>query len=38
MGAVRGSGEEFQERLETFTGRTARIIQHKIDYWEGVMI
>ena len=30
--------EKFQERLKTFTGWTAQIIQHEIDHCEGIVI
>ena len=30
--------EKFQERIKTFTGWTAQIIQHEIDHCEGVII
>ena len=30
--------EKFQERLKTFTGWTAQIIQHEIDHCEGIII
>jgi len=35
---VRWQNERFQERLKTFTGWTAQIIQHEIDHCEGVII
>ena len=35
---VRWQNENFQERLKTFTGWTAQIIQHEIDHCEGVLI
>ena len=35
---VRWQNEMFQERLKTFTGWTAQIIQHEIDHCEGVII
>ena len=35
---VRWQNEKFQERLKTFTGWTAQIIQHEIDHCEGVII
>ena len=35
---VRWQNEKFQERLRTFTGRTAQIIQHEIDHCEGIII
>ena len=35
---VRYQNEKFQERLKTFTGWTAQIIQHEIDHCEGVII
>lgn len=30
--------EKFQERLKTFTGWTAQIIQHEIDHCDGIII
>ena len=35
---VRCQNEKFQERVKTFTGWTAQIIQHEIDHCEGVII
>ena len=35
---VRWQNDTFQERLKTFTGWTAQIIQHEIDHCEGVII
>ena len=35
---VRWQNERFQERLKTFTGWTAQIIQHEIDHCEGIVI
>lgn len=35
---VRWQNEKFQERIKTFTGWTAQIIQHEIDHCEGVII
>ncbi|MDY3013614.1 MAG: peptide deformylase [Evtepia sp.] len=35
---VRWQNEKFQERLKTFTGWTAQIIQHEIDHCEGRII
>lgn len=35
---VRWQNEKFQERLKTFSGWTAQIIQHEIDHCEGVII
>ena len=35
---VRWQNEKFQERLKTFTGWTAQIIQHEIDHCEGIVI
>ena len=35
---VRWQNEHFQERLKTFTGWTAQIIQHEIDHCEGIII
>ena len=34
---VRWQNEKFQERLKTFTGWTAQIIQHEIDHCEGII-
>lgn len=34
----RWQNEKFQERLKTFTGWTAQIIQHEIDHCEGIII
>ena len=36
--AKRWQNEKFQERLKTFTGWTAQIIQHEIDHCEGIII
>ena len=30
--------EQFQERIKTFTGWTAQIIQHEVDHCEGIII
>ena len=35
---VRWQNEKFQERLKTFTGWTAQIIQLEIDHCEGILI
>ena len=35
---VRWQNERFQERIKTFTGWTAQIIQHEIDHCEGIVI
>ena len=35
---VRWQNEKFQERLKTFTGWTAQIIQHELDHCEGIII
>lgn len=35
---VRWQNEKLQERLRTFTGWTAQIIQHEIDHCEGIII
>lgn len=35
---VQWQNEQFQTRLKTFTGWTAEIIQHEIDYCEGILI
>ena len=35
---VRWQKEKFQQRLKTFTGWTAQIIQHEIDHCEGIII
>ena len=35
---VRWQNERFQERLKTFSGWTAQIIQHEIDHCEGIII
>ena len=35
---IRWQNEKFQERIKTFTGWTAQIIQHEIDHCEGVLI
>ena len=35
---VRWLNEKLQERINTFTGFTAEIIQHEIDHCEGVII
>ena len=34
---VRWQNERFQQRLKTFTGRTAQIIQHENDHSEGIL-
>ena len=35
---VKYQNEAFQERLKTFTGWTAQIIQHEIDHCNGIII
>ena len=35
---VRWQNEKFQERLKTFTGWTAQIIQHELDHCEVILI
>ena len=35
---VRYQNEDFQERIKTFHGWTAEIIQHEIDHCEGILI
>ena len=35
---VQWQNEKFQERIKTFTGWTAQIIQHEIDHCEGIVI
>ena len=35
---VRWYNEKSQERIKTFTGWTAQIIQHEIDHCEGIVI
>lgn len=35
---VRWQNDKFQERIKTFTGWTAQIIQHEIDHCEGILI
>lgn len=35
---VRYQNDKFQERLKTFTGWTAQIIQHELDHCEGIII
>lgn len=35
---VRWQNERFQERIKTFTGWTAEIIQHEVDHCEGIII
>ncbi len=35
---VRWQNEKFQERLRTFTGWMAQVIQHEIDHCEGIII
>ena len=35
---VRYQNEKFQERIKTFTGWTAQIIQHEVDHCEGIII
>lgn len=35
---VRWQNEKFQERIKTFSGFTAQIIQHEIDHCQGILI
>ena len=35
---VRWQNEKFQERIKTFAGWTAQIIQHEVDHCEGILI
>lgn len=35
---VQWQNQQFQQRIKTFTGWTAQIIQHEIDHCEGVII
>lgn len=35
---VRWQNEDFQQRIKTFRGWTAQIIQHEIDHCEGIII
>ena len=35
---VRWQNEQFQERIKTFTGWTAQIIQHETDHCDGIII
>ena len=35
---VRWQNEKFQERVKTFTGWTAQIIQHERDHCQGIVI
>lgn len=35
---VRWQNERFQERIKTFTGWTAQIIQHEVDHCSGIII
>ncbi len=35
---VRWQNEKFQERIKTFSGFPAQIIQHEIDHCEGILI
>ena len=35
---VRWQNEKFQERIKTFSGFRAQIIQHEIDHCEGILI
>ena len=35
---VRYQNEKFQQRIKTFTGWTAQIIQHEVDHCEGIII
>ena len=35
---VRWQNEKFQERVKTFTGWTAQIIQHELNHCQGIVI
>ncbi|HIX90171.1 MAG TPA: peptide deformylase [Candidatus Agathobaculum pullicola] len=35
---VRWQNEQFQQRIKTFTGWTAQIIQHEVDHCDGILI
>ena len=35
---MRWQNERFQERVKTFTGWTAQIIQHELDHCQGIVI
>ena len=35
---VQYQNEQFQQRIKTFTGWTAQIIQHEVDHCDGVLI
>ena len=35
---VRWQNEQFQQRIKTFTGWTALIIQHEVDHCDGILI
>jgi peptide deformylase len=35
---VRWQNEQLQERIKTFSGWTAQIIQHEIDHCNGILI
>ena len=35
---VQYQNEQFQQRIKTFTGWTAQIIQHEIDHCDGMLI
>jgi hypothetical protein len=35
---VQYQNEQFQQRIKTFTGWTAQIIQHEIDHCDGILI
>ncbi|MCR4646412.1 MAG: peptide deformylase, partial [Oscillospiraceae bacterium] len=35
---VRYQNERFQERVQTYSGWTAQIIQHEIDHCNGILI
>ena len=35
---VRYQNEQFQQRIKTYTGWTAQIIQHEIDHCNGILI
>ena len=35
---VKWQNEQFQNRIKTFTGWTAQIIQHEVDHCDGILI
>jgi peptide deformylase len=35
---VQYQNEQFQQRIKTFTGWTAQIIQHEVDHCNGILI